>query len=103
MPCEPFSRSEEDLVKFPYAEVEIRSDGKLHDPKQLEAAQTAVAGADDVLLLVHGWNNDKPAARALYERLCDSIAAVREQGYSKDRTIAAIGALRPSIKWADGD
>lgn len=88
-------------MEFRYADVQIRSDGSLRDQKQVAEAQTAVAGADDVLILVHGWNNDMPAARALYERLADSIAAVRKQGYAADRQIAVIGVLWPSIKWAD--
>lgn len=88
---------------FPYAEVEIESNGKLHDPQQIEAARTAVAETNDVLVIVHGWNNDMRAARGLYERLANSLAAVRGQGYAADRKIAIIGVLWPSIKWADDD
>ena len=66
-------------MKFPFAAVELESDGSVHDPAQLEAARAVVAGADDVLVLVHGWNNDIPAARSLYERLTDNIDAVRGQ------------------------
>ncbi len=91
-------------MKFPFAAVELESDGSVHDPAQLEAARAVVDGADDVLVLVHGWNNDIPAARSLYERLTDNIDAVRGQvPGAAGRKIAVVGVLWPSIKWADED
>ncbi|HWM17657.1 MAG TPA: hypothetical protein VNP97_13840, partial [Microbacterium sp.] len=91
-------------MRFPFAAVEFESDGSLHDAAQLEAARDVVEGADDVFVLVHGWNNDMPAARSLYEKLTDSIDAVRGQVPAADgRKIAVIGVLWPSVKWADDD
>lgn len=88
---------------FPYAKVEIESNGKLHDKDQIESARNVVAGTTDVLVMVHGWNNDMHDARKLYERLSTSIAAVRGRGHAADRKIAIVGVLWPSIKWADDD
>lgn len=91
-------------MKFPFVAVEFESDGSVHDEAQVEAARTVAEGADDVLVLVHGWNNDMPAALSLYERLTDNIDAVRgEVDGAAGRKIVVIGVLWPSIKWADED
>ncbi len=91
-------------MKFPFAAVELESDGSVHDPAQLDAARAVVDGADDVLVLVHGWNNDMPAALRLYEKLTDNVDAVRGQvSGAAGRKIAVIGVLWPSVKWADED
>jgi hypothetical protein len=89
-------------MTFPYAEVELKADGSFAHESQLQEAKAAVAGADDVLVLSHGWNNDMPAARGLYRRLTDSVDAVRGQvPGAAGRRLAVIGVLWPSIKWAD--
>ncbi|GAA3767754.1 alpha/beta hydrolase [Plantactinospora mayteni] len=93
-------------MQFPYAEVEFRSTGATHDDAQRRAAVELVAssGATDVLVLCHGWNNDIPAARRLYQRLTDSLAAVRPAvPGAASRTLAVVGALWPSIRWSDED
>ncbi|MET0740541.1 MAG: alpha/beta hydrolase [Candidatus Nanopelagicales bacterium] len=91
-------------MEFPYAEVELRKDGSFDDPAQVQAARGLASKADDVVVLVHGWNNDIPAARRLYERLTDSIAAVRSQvPDAAGRDLAVVGVLWPSVKWADDD
>ena len=91
-------------MKFPFAAVELDSGGSVHDPAQLDAARAVVDGVDDVLVLVHGWNNDMPAALRLYEKLTDNVDAVRGQvSGAAGRKIAVIGVLWPSVKWADED
>ncbi|MFY1672762.1 hypothetical protein ACN27G_22825 [Plantactinospora sp. WMMB334] len=93
-------------MQFPYAEVEIESTGAVHDESQRRAAVELVAasGATDVLVLCHGWNNDIPQARRLYQRLTDSLAAVRPAvPGAASRTLAVVGALWPSIRWSDED
>jgi hypothetical protein len=93
-------------MKFPYAEVEFRSTGELHDAAQQRAAIKTVTEAEaaDVLLLAHGWNNDKDQATRLYERLTDNIAAVRgDVPGARQRKLAVVGLLWPSVKWADDD
>jgi hypothetical protein len=91
-------------MEYPYAEVQMRSDGTVHDPAELAAAveEARAAGATDVLVMVHGWNNDMVAARQLYENLAASMASV-EQAVpgAAGRRIAVIGVLWPSIRWAD--
>jgi hypothetical protein len=93
-------------VRYPHAEVEFTSHGDLHEPDQQRAAVDLVRdeGATDVLLLVHGWNNDMPAARGLYERLADNVASLADQvPGAADRRFAVVGALWPSVRWADED
>jgi dienelactone hydrolase len=93
-------------VRYPDAEVEFTSHGDLHDPDQQRAAIDLVrsSGATDVLVLVHGWNNDMPAARRLYERLVDNVARVAGQvPGTSGRRFAVVGVLWPSVRWADDD
>ncbi|GIG92035.1 hypothetical protein [Plantactinospora endophytica] len=93
-------------MQFPYAEVEIESTGAIHDDAQRRNALGLVAasGATDVLVLCHGWNNDIPQARRLYQRLTDNLAAVRPAvPGAASRTLAVVGALWPSIRWSDED
>jgi hypothetical protein len=93
-------------MKYPYAEVEMRTDGTVHDPKQLAKAVDVVktSGATDVLVMVHGWNNEMAGARQLYEDLDTSLKAVEPKiAGSAGRKIAIIGILWPSIKWADDE
>lgn len=93
-------------MKFPYAEVEFETSGAIHTQDQRDAALAAVRAADatDVLLLSHGWNNDLNAARGLYERLTDSVAAVWDRvPDAADRRLAVIGLLWPAKQWADED
>lgn len=91
-------------MHYPYAEIELRSDGSPADPGQVDAAVALVAdsGATDVLVMVHGWNNDLPAARSLYERLAASLTAADQwTGALDGRSLVVIGILWPSIRWAD--
>jgi hypothetical protein len=93
-------------MQFPYAEVQFTTSGAAADPSQVLAAVDLVAssGATDVLVLAHGWNNDMPTARRLYNSLTDQIAAVRGGvPEAAGRGIAVIGALWPSVRWADED
>ncbi len=91
-------------MKFPFAAVEFDTSGSVHDLAQVEAAKEVVAEADDVLVLVHGWNNDMPAARHLYEKLTDSVDRIRNRvPAAAGRDIAVVGVFWPSVKWADDD
>ena len=93
-------------MHYPYAEVEFTSSGAIHDQGQLDAAIDLVGTADatDVLVLVHGWNNDMRAARGLFENLTDNIAVVIDQvDRASDLRLAVIGVLWPSVRWAEED
>lgn len=91
-------------MRYPYAEIEFEKDGSIHDLAQVRAAVDMVrdSGATDVLVLSHGWNNNMPAARALYSTLIDNMDDVRPQvPAAAGRTFAVIGILWPAIQWAD--
>jgi hypothetical protein len=93
-------------MRHPYAEVEFTSKGELHDPVQQTAAIDLVrtSGASDVLVLVHGWNNDMQLARRLFDELSASLADVAGDVPGADaRQLAVIGVLWPSVRWADED
>lgn len=93
-------------MRYPDAEVQFTSHGDLHDPDQQRAAIELVRSSDatEVLILVHGWNNDMPAARRLYERLADNVATVADRvPGASDRRFAVVGVLWPSVRWADDD
>jgi hypothetical protein len=93
-------------MRFPYAEVEFTTGGTGHDPAQRQAAVDMVSapGVTDVLVLAHGWNNDMPAARRLYTSLTDRIADVRGSvPEAACRSLVVVGALWPSVRWADED
>ncbi|GAA0404039.1 hypothetical protein Acor_24520 [Acrocarpospora corrugata] len=87
-------------MRFPFAKVQFRSDGELHDPAERQRALDMVRapGVTDVLLLSHGWNNDMAAAERLYEKLAESLDEVRRPPSMR---LAVIGVLWPSVRWAE--
>ncbi|WP_298462268.1 hypothetical protein [uncultured Cellulomonas sp.] len=91
-------------MSLPYREVEFEKDGTVHDSAQVDAVLGMLDDerATDVLLMIHGWNNDMPAARRMYDALADSIDAARPHvAAARTRRIAVVGVLWPSIRWAD--
>lgn len=91
-------------MPYPVVEVEFTSRGDLHDPAQQAAAVAAAREATDVLLLVHGWNNDMATARRLFSRLTDSISAASDHvPGAEERRLAVVAVLWPSVRWAEDD
>jgi hypothetical protein len=90
-------------MKLPYVDVEFDKKGGVVDKAQLKAVDDLLAEKrpTDVLVLSHGWNSTHGDAKALYERLVDSIVAVRPKvNGARDRTFVVVGVLWPSIQWA---
>jgi hypothetical protein len=91
-------------VKLPYAPVEFTTQGQPDQGQLTAAADVArAAGATDVLLIAHGWNNDIPAAERLFERLTDNLADLLPSAPPPERRVVVAGVLWPSIRWADED
>jgi len=93
-------------MRFPYVEVEFETTGVIHDPGQAARVVDLVrsAGATDVLLLAHGWNNDITAARRLYERLASGLDELwSTASVGPGRSLAVVGLLWPAVCWADGE
>jgi hypothetical protein len=60
----------------------------------------------DLVVLAHGWNNDMPDARRLFERIAASLAAVQADGHGRlpaGRQLALLGVVWPSKKFAESD
>lgn len=91
-------------MKLPYTDVEFDAKGAYVDREQLGEVEKLLAEKrpTDVIVVAHGWNNTRGQARDLYERLVDSIVAVRPrvEGAS-DRRFAVVGVLWPSIQWSE--
>ena len=93
-------------MKLAYIDVEFDKKGAYTHPEQLDAMKTLLEEKHptDVIVLTHGWNNSLAQARALYERLVDSLVDVRARvAGARDRRFVVIGVLWPSIQWADDD
>ncbi|HEX5858474.1 MAG TPA: hypothetical protein VFY91_10250 [Microbacterium sp.] len=90
-------------MKLPYTSVSIDKKGAFADPAELTELDRLLGDKrpTDVIVLSHGWNSSPGQARDLYERLIDSIAAVRgEVSGARSRRFVVVGVIWPSIQWA---
>ncbi|HTG74375.1 MAG TPA: hypothetical protein VMB70_11425 [Terriglobia bacterium] len=101
----------------PTFDVEFTKDGDIFQQPQADALLAGLGPVTDLLVLSHGWNNDKADASQLYEELLGNIdklldlrnqAAVPAplQGFVKrlrDRNFAAVRVFWPSKKFTDAD
>jgi hypothetical protein len=93
-------------MKLPYTDVAFDAKGAIAHPEDLDDLATTLADKrpTDVLVISHGWNNTPGQARALYESLIDSVAAVRSRlDGALDRRFVVVGVLWPSIQWAEDE
>lgn len=84
-----------DAIKgFPYSTAEFDKDGKLlHKP-------TVAAGTTDLIVVSHGWNNDRKEAESLYRKLFENFADVTQGDAAiAARKIAIVGVIWPSKKF----
>lgn len=93
---------------FPYAEIRYDTAGHVVDASERAAAlaMAATPAITDVLVISHGWNNNMADARALYARIATSLRSVLDAGKVPGfdgRSLAIIGVLWPSMKFADSD
>lgn len=67
---------------FPFFPVHVDRDARFVDPAQAEAllAHLAADAPTDLLVLVHGWNNNLEEAQDLFERLLASLRALIDEG-----------------------
>jgi hypothetical protein len=93
-------------MKLPYDDVSFDEKGAYVDLKQVDEVEKLLAKErpTDIVVVSHGWNNTEKQARALYERLIDSIVAVRPRlDAARGRKIVVVGVLWPAIQWAQDD
>lgn len=81
-------------------EVEFTKDGRVFDEAQVNALLRGVAGVTDVLVLAHGWNNDRAEATTLYDELLGSLVQVGLPDSGRGSRIAVMRVLWPSKKFA---
>ncbi len=68
------------------------------------ALDSELSQITDLMVVVHGWNNNTADATALYRDLTGNMVALAKTGHSatlKGRQIAILGAYWPSMKWTD--
>ena len=80
-------------------EVEFTKDGSVHDQNQVTALLAGLAGATDLLVLSHGWNNDMREARDLYDAFMSSLGQL--PGVPSELVVMRV--FWPSKKFADED
>jgi len=85
-----------------YQEVQFTKDGAVFDRTELDAALAmAAGGATDLFVLSHGWNNDMPEARHLYERLATFLCNALAERHDRARQFAVVGLLWPSKRFTE--
>jgi len=81
---------------LPYSTAEFDKGGKLL------RKPTVPVGTTDLIVVSHGWNNDREAAEALYLKLFKNFADVtRGDAAIAARKIAIVGVIWPSKKFDD--
>ena len=98
-------------------EVEFTKDGSVFDAAQVDAVVAGLAPVTDLLVLAHGWNNDKADAGQLYDELVgnlDKLLELRARPAVPEtlraftdrlggRTFAVVRIFWPSKKFTDAD
>jgi predicted alpha/beta hydrolase family esterase len=82
-----------DIAGIPYTEAQFNKDGGLENQVNLSA------GATDLFVMSHGWNNDADAARELYRKFFENFVAVAQPNDLSGRTFAIVGVIWPSKKF----
>jgi pimeloyl-ACP methyl ester carboxylesterase len=80
---------------LPYSEIELDRFGNLVDP----LSPGNIAPAEDLFVMVHGWNSDIDDARALYTNLFTQFSRTRE-AHAVRQPCAVLGVFWPSEKFA---
>jgi len=94
------------LAGFAHWEVRFDEEGRGAEPGQVDELLAGVVaeGIDDLFVLSHGWNNDAPIARRLYERFFASLRAVLDGlDPPPGSAIGTVGVHWPSMRWPDED
>ena len=84
----------DNIKGIPYSTAEFDKEGRpLSQP-------TVPAGTTDLIVVSHGWNNDRQDAEALYTKLFGNFVDVTASDPAiKQRKIAIIGVIWPSKKF----
>lgn len=93
------------IAGFPFFPLEFTKEGKVHDTGELAAVVSAVRARAParLLVLVHGWNNDRDDAQGLYQRLLGSMRGLLDRRGGEAPKIAVLGVFWPSKRFADDE
>jgi hypothetical protein len=83
------------ICDLPYSEIEIDKFGNLVDPLSLDN----IAPAENLFVMVHGWNSNIEDARALYSNFFTQFSRTKEV-QAAPQPCAVLGILWPSEKYA---
>ena len=83
------------ICDLPYSEIELDQFGNLIDPLSLDN----IAPAENLFVMVHGWNSNIDQARALYTNLFTQFSRTRLE-HGTPQPCAVLGILWPSEKFA---
>ena len=84
----------DDIKGLPYATAEFDKNGRLLQ------RPTVPAGTTDLIVVSHGWNNDREEAEALYRKLFGNFVDVtRGDPAIAARKVAVVGVIWPSKKF----
>ncbi|RYF40599.1 MAG: hypothetical protein EOO27_47465, partial [Comamonadaceae bacterium] len=81
-------------------DIEFTKDGLVHDEHQVTRLLDGLTDTTDLLVLAHGWNNDKAEATTLYDTLTTSLEAVGLPESGPGSRVAVMRVLWPSKKFA---
>ncbi|SOD40740.1 hypothetical protein [Nitrosovibrio sp. Nv4] len=83
-----------DIAGIPYVEAQFDKNGR-------PASDQVVlpAGVTDVLIISHGWNNNKTRAEELYRKFFENFAAVAQPNDLPGRSFAIVGVIWPSKEY----
>jgi hypothetical protein len=89
---------------LPFFPIEFDKKARLVDADQTMALDSFIktGGVTDLLVVSHGWNNDKAQAMVLFKNLVSNIAREAD-GEFDARTVAVVGVFWPSKKFAEAD
>lgn len=95
------------LHGFPYLETQFGKDGKPVDAAHAAtvAAFLSAQPVTDLFVISHGWNNDIPEARALFDRFFARVRAVLDGGSVPlaGRQFAVVAVFWPSKRFTESD
>lgn len=90
----------ETLPSSPFLWLEFDKGGQPRDPAVFDRIKQALenAGASELVVMSHGWKNDREAAFRIYRPLWENTVAVLDRDPAK---IVVAGVLWPSVPYRD--
>jgi predicted alpha/beta-hydrolase family hydrolase len=82
-------------------DLEFTKDGSVHQQQQVTSLLSGLTGASDLLVLVHGWNNDLDDARKLYNDFIASFDKLPQIPSGSGSKIVVLRVFWPSKKFTD--